>query len=49
VAPASSPPVVVSLERAWQDLMQTLIFRNPGLVRQQKIADRAIRSLMARR
>lgn len=49
MAAPSKPSVVVSLERAWQDLMQTLVFRNPGLVKHQKLSMHAIRSLMARR
>lgn len=47
-APASSPSVVVSLEHAWRDLMTTLVFTNPGLVKQQQRALVAINALMAR-
>lgn len=40
---------VVNIERAWRDLLGVLAFKNPGLVKEQQRAQRAIRSLMAKR
>jgi hypothetical protein len=44
--PVATQPVVVTLERAWHDLMVTLAIRNPAKVKEAKIVLRVIDSQM---
>jgi hypothetical protein len=44
--PTSSPPFVVSIERAWRDLMHTLGAKVPGKVNEARIITRVHNDLL---